>query len=130
MPPDCRGGGVNRGAFVRHSPHIFTSLAPELARTDINDGSAETGGLDDAAGAVAYQHRRVAEKAEIDASQVEADAKLVSGAPSPTRSAPAGKTGDLFAPPPQAALAKGVASLPVEFTKTGVKPITRGVGRV
>ena len=46
--------------------------------------------------------RRVAEKAEIDASQVEADAKLVSGAPSPARSAPAGKTGDLFAPPPQA----------------------------
>ncbi|MFI4960607.1 MAG: DNA polymerase I [Hyphomicrobiales bacterium] len=46
--------------------------------------------------------RRVAEKAEIDASQVEADAKLVSGAPSPTRSAPAGKTGDLFAPPPGA----------------------------
>ena len=43
--------------------------------------------------------RRVAEKAEIDASQVEADAKLVSGAPSPARSAPAGKTGDLFAPP-------------------------------
>ena len=46
--------------------------------------------------------RRVAEKAEIDASQVEADAKLVSGAPSPARSAPTGKTGDLFAPPPQA----------------------------
>ena len=46
--------------------------------------------------------RRVAEKAEIDASQVEADAKLVSGAPSPARSAPVGKTGDLFAPPPQA----------------------------
>src|SRR5471032_1974273 len=48
--------------------------------------------------------RRVAEKAEIDASQVEADAKLVSGAPSPARSAPAGKTGDLFAPAPQAKL--------------------------
>jgi len=46
--------------------------------------------------------RRVAEKAEIDASQIEADAKLVSGAPSPARSAPTGKTGDLFAPPPQA----------------------------
>jgi DNA polymerase-1 len=42
--------------------------------------------------------RRVAEKADIDASQVEADAKLVSGAPA----APAGKTGDLFAPAPQA----------------------------
>jgi DNA polymerase I len=46
--------------------------------------------------------RRVAEKAEIDASQVEADAKLVSGAPAIARSAPAGKTGDLFAPAPQA----------------------------
>jgi DNA polymerase-1 len=46
--------------------------------------------------------RRVAEKAEIDASQVEADAKLVSGAPAVARAAPAGKTGDLFAPPPQA----------------------------
>jgi DNA polymerase-1 len=46
--------------------------------------------------------RRVAEKAEIDASQVEADAKLVSGAPSPARSAPTGKTGDLFALQPQA----------------------------
>jgi len=46
--------------------------------------------------------RRVAEKAEIDASQVEADAKLVSGAPAIARAAPAGKTGDLFAPPPQA----------------------------
>ena len=45
--------------------------------------------------------RRVAEKAEIDASQVEADAKLVSGAPAAARTAPAGKTGDLFAPPPQ-----------------------------
>jgi DNA polymerase-1 len=48
--------------------------------------------------------RRVAEKAEIDASQVEADAKLVSGAPAIARSAPAGKTGDLFAPAPQAKL--------------------------
>jgi DNA polymerase I len=46
--------------------------------------------------------RRVAEKAEIDASQVEADAKLVSGAPAVARAAPAGKTGDLFAPPPGA----------------------------
>jgi DNA polymerase-1 len=46
--------------------------------------------------------RRVAEKAEIDASQVEADAKLVSGAPAVARAAPAGKTGDLFASPPQA----------------------------
>ena len=46
--------------------------------------------------------RRVAEKAEIDASQVEADAMLVSGAPAVARAAPAGKTGDLFAPPPQA----------------------------
>ena len=44
--------------------------------------------------------RRVAEKAEIDASQVEADAKLVSGAIA--RAAPAGKTGDLFASAPQA----------------------------
>jgi DNA polymerase I len=53
--------------------------------------------------------RRVAEKAEIDASQVEADAKLVSGAPATTRAAPPGKTGDLFAPPPGASakLAKG-----------------------
>ena len=41
--------------------------------------------------------RRVAEKAEIDASQVEADAKLVSGAPSAAPPPPAGKTGDLFA---------------------------------
>ena len=46
--------------------------------------------------------RRVAEKAEIDASQVEADAKLVSGAPSAAPAAPAGKTGDLFASAPQA----------------------------
>ena len=47
--------------------------------------------------------RRVAEKAEIDASQVEADVKLVSGAPAAsTQRAPAAKTGDLFAPPPQA----------------------------
>ncbi len=46
--------------------------------------------------------RRVAEKAEIDASQVEADAKLVSGAPAIARTAPAGKTGDLFASTPQA----------------------------
>ncbi len=47
--------------------------------------------------------RRVAEKAEIDASQVEADVKLVSGAPAArAQSAPAAKTGDLFAPPPQA----------------------------
>ena len=47
--------------------------------------------------------RRVAEKAEIDASQVEADAKLVSGAPAKAApSAPAGKTGDLFASAPQA----------------------------
>ncbi len=46
--------------------------------------------------------RRVAEKAEIDASQVEADAKLVSGATSPASSAPAEKTGDLFASAPQA----------------------------
>jgi DNA polymerase-1 len=47
--------------------------------------------------------RRVAEKAEIDASQVEADVKLVSGAPAASaRTEPAAKTGDLFAPPPQA----------------------------
>jgi DNA polymerase-1 len=47
--------------------------------------------------------RRVAEKADIDASQVEADAKLVSGAPAKAApSAPAGKTGDLFASAPQA----------------------------
>src|SRR5271169_3755177 len=46
--------------------------------------------------------RRVAEKAEIDASQVEADAKLVSNAPAIARAAPAGKTGDLFASAPQA----------------------------
>ncbi len=46
--------------------------------------------------------RRVAEKADIDASQVEADAKLVSGAPSAAPAAPAGKTGDLFASAPQA----------------------------
>ena len=45
--------------------------------------------------------RRVAEKAEIDASQVDADAKLMSGAPAVARAAPAGKTDDLFAPPPQ-----------------------------
>jgi DNA polymerase I len=44
--------------------------------------------------------RRVAEKAEIDASQVDADAKLVSGAPSAAPAAPSGKTGDLFASPP------------------------------
>ena len=46
--------------------------------------------------------RRVAEKAEIDASQVEADAKLVSGAPAIARAAPPAKTGDLFASAPQA----------------------------
>jgi DNA polymerase-1 len=47
--------------------------------------------------------RRVAEKAEIDASQVEADVKLVSGAPAASaRTAPSAKTGDLFASPPQA----------------------------
>src|ERR1017187_3948254 len=46
--------------------------------------------------------RRVAEKAEIDASQVEADAKLASSSPSPARSAPGGENGGLFAPPPQA----------------------------
>jgi DNA polymerase I len=47
--------------------------------------------------------RRVAEKADIDASQVEADAKLVSGAPTKAApSAPAGKTGDLFASAPPA----------------------------
>ena len=47
--------------------------------------------------------RRVAEKAEIDASQVEADSKLVSGAPTAgARSAPTAASGDLFAPPPQA----------------------------
>ncbi|MGA2565838.1 MAG: DNA polymerase I [Pseudolabrys sp.] len=46
--------------------------------------------------------RRIAEKSGIDASQIEADAKLSAGAPSPAPSAPAGKTGDLFAPPPGA----------------------------
>ena len=46
--------------------------------------------------------RRVAEKADIDASQVEADVKLTSSAPAAARNAPAAKTGDLFAPPPQA----------------------------
>ncbi len=45
--------------------------------------------------------RRVAEKADIDASQVEADAKLSAGAPSTAPEAPAGKTGDLFASAPQ-----------------------------
>ena len=45
--------------------------------------------------------RRVAEKAEIDASQVEADVKLTSSAHA-VRSAPTAKTGDLFAPLPQA----------------------------
>src|ERR1700674_4040192 len=47
--------------------------------------------------------RRVAEKAAIDASAIEADAKLSSGSPSPTRSAPKGGGGDLFAPAPGAA---------------------------
>jgi DNA polymerase I len=46
--------------------------------------------------------RRVAEKAEIDASQVDADTKLVSGAPSAAPAAPSGKTGDLFASPTHA----------------------------
>jgi DNA polymerase-1 len=47
--------------------------------------------------------RRVAEKAEIDASQVEADVKLTSSAPAASaQRAPAAKTSDLFAPPPQA----------------------------
>ena len=46
--------------------------------------------------------RRVAEKAEIDASQVEADMKLTSSAPAAALSAPTEKIGDLFAPPPQA----------------------------
>ena len=46
--------------------------------------------------------RRVAEKAEIDASQVEADVKLTSSAPAKAMpSAPASTAGDLF-PPPQA----------------------------
>ena len=48
--------------------------------------------------------RRVAEKSGIDASQVEADAKLVSGAPSACTRHRAGRErpGDLFAPAPQA----------------------------
>jgi DNA polymerase-1 len=47
--------------------------------------------------------RRVAEKAEIDASQIEADTKLTSRAPTKVvPSAPAFAGGDLFAPPPQA----------------------------
>ncbi|HEY1473199.1 MAG TPA: DNA polymerase I [Pseudolabrys sp.] len=51
--------------------------------------------------------RRIADKSGIDASQVEADAKLVSGAPAPAKPsspasrAPSASTGDLFAPPPQ-----------------------------
>jgi DNA polymerase-1 len=45
--------------------------------------------------------RRVAEKSGIDASVVEADAKLVSGAPAPAPNVFAGKTGDLFASAPQ-----------------------------
>jgi len=65
--------------------------------------------------------RRVAEKADIDASQVEADAKLVSGAPSPAKpspppsSAPSAGTGDLFAPPPQAR-SNGKGSVEGAFT--------------
>jgi len=47
--------------------------------------------------------RRVAEKAEIDASQVEADTKLTSRAPAKAAPSSAGVAGgDLFAPPPQA----------------------------
>jgi DNA polymerase-1 len=47
--------------------------------------------------------RRVAEKAEIDASQVEADTKLTSRAPAKAAPSSAGVVGgDLFAPPPQA----------------------------
>jgi DNA polymerase-1 len=56
--------------------------------------------------------RRVAEKSGIDASQIEADAKLSSSPPSPAgevgaRSAPGRETGELFAPPLQPARAKG-----------------------
>jgi DNA polymerase I len=43
--------------------------------------------------------RRVAEKSGIDASAVDADAQLVSAAAPVARSAPAGKTTDLFPPP-------------------------------
>ncbi|MEP7031983.1 MAG: DNA polymerase, partial [Pseudolabrys sp.] len=46
--------------------------------------------------------RRVAEKSGIDASAVEADGKLVSGAPAATPATPSNKGGDLFAPPAQA----------------------------
>ncbi len=56
--------------------------------------------------------RRVAEKSGIDASAVEADAKLSSSPPPPAaevgpRSGPRGATGDLFAPPPQPSPASG-----------------------
>ncbi|MEA2977521.1 MAG: polymerase [Alphaproteobacteria bacterium] len=59
--------------------------------------------------------RRVAEKGGIDAGEVEADAKLISGAPSPlplaglvgARRAPGGGSTDLFAPPPQPSPASG-----------------------
>ena len=56
--------------------------------------------------------RRVAEKSGIDASAVEADAKLSSSPPLPAaevgpRSGPRGATGDLFAPPPQPSPASG-----------------------
>ena len=51
--------------------------------------------------------RRVAEKTGIDASAVDANAKLVSGAAPAARPAPAGKTGDLFPPPPKPSPASG-----------------------
>ena len=56
--------------------------------------------------------RRVAEKSGIDASAVEADAKLSSSPPPPAaevgpRSGPGGATGDLFAPPPRPSPASG-----------------------
>jgi DNA polymerase-1 len=58
--------------------------------------------------------RRVAEKADIDASQVEADVKLTSSAPAKTApSAPAAKTGDLFPAPQAKPGAKGGVDSPL-----------------
>src|SRR5688500_6590934 len=45
--------------IVIHLPHVLATLATLLPGTHIDDGRAETGGLDDPAGTVPNQHRRL-----------------------------------------------------------------------